>query len=325
MKLMSDIISDANILVTGGAGLIGSHVIELLIRHGAKIRTVTHEHPIPKEFGKVKIIKGDLIKWETCQDAVRDIDYVIHTAAFVGGVGRYKTHPALMFTPNILINTQLLEAARLADVKRYVYTSSVAVYGDTNKLLEEEKCWIKSPEPTSASYGWMKRMGEFQAQMYQREYGMKIAIVRPTNAYGPRDNFDLESSHVVAALVRKAVERHNPYIVWGTGSEVRDFIHARDIAQGMMLALEKYTVADPVNLASGQSITISELVRLILRISGHTEANIKFDNARSGGPKKRYMSTRKAKEKMGFSAKISLEAGLKETIDWYKNKLAQAI
>jgi len=161
-------------------------------------------------------------------------------------------------------------------------------------------------------------MGELQAQAYFEEYGMKIAIVRPTNAYGPRDNFDLETSHVIPALIRKAVERWDPFVVWGTGESTRDFIHARDIARGMLLALERYAVADPVNLATGRSIKIKDLARLILKLSGYEDARVVFDEKYPTGQLVRRVSTAKAREKIGFVAQISHEEGLKETIDWYR-------
>jgi GDP-L-fucose synthase len=185
-------------------------------------------------------------------------------------------------------------------------------------LLSEDKAWDGLPDETNASYGWVKRMGELQCQAYMKEYGMKIAVVRPTNAYGPHDNFDLESSHVIPALVRKAVEKQDPFVVWGTGEASRDFIHARDISKGMMLALEKSDNADPLNLGTGREIKIKELVDLILKLSGYEKAKVVLDKTRPVGQQGRRVDTRKAREKIGFEAEVTLEKGLKETIDWYK-------
>lgn len=307
-----------NVLVTGGTGLIGSHLVELLLERGANIRTVAHSRHSPIEFKDVETVFGDLTKWDSCVEAVKGMDYVFHLAAFVGGVGRNVAHPAGMFTPNILMNTQMLEAARLEGIGRYLYTSSACIYPGDLDFFVEEKGWDGPPAQSNATYGWVKRVGELQARAYLEEYGMKIATVRPSNAYGPRDNFDLETSHVIPALIRKAVERHDPFVIWGTGESTRDFIHAKDIARGMLLALEKYPVADPINLATGRSIKIKDLAYLILKLSGHKNARVTFDQSRSTGQIERRVSTIKALDKIGFLAEISLEEGLKQTIDWYK-------
>jgi len=307
-----------NVLVTGGTGLIGSHLVELLLERGANIRTVAHSRRPPIEFRGVEMVYGDLTRRDSCVEAVKGMDYVFHLAAFVGGVGRNVAHPAGMFTPNILMNTQMLEAARLEGIERYLYTSSACIYPGDLDFFVEERGWDGPPAQSNATYGWVKRIGELQAQAYFEEYGMKIAIVRPSNAYGPRDNFDLETSHVIPGLIRKAVERHDPFVIWGTGESTRDFIHAKDIARGMLLALEKYPVADPINLATGRSIKIKDLTYLILKLSGQESARVLFDQSRPTGQIERRVSTIKALEKIGFLAEISLEEGLKQTIDWYR-------
>jgi len=306
------------VLVTGGTGLIGSHLIELLLERGANVRTVVHSRRPPIELKDVEMVQGNLARWDSCIEAVKGMEYVFHLAGFVGGLGRNVTHPAGMFTPNVLMNTQMLDAARLEGVDRYLYTSSACIYPGKLDFFVEDRGWDGPPERSNASYGWVKRMGELQARAYFEEYGMKIAIVRPTNAYGPRDNFDLETSHVIPALIHKAVERHDPFVIWGTGESTRDFIHAKDIARGMYLALEKYAVADPINLATGRSIRTKDLAHLILKLSGHKNARVTFDKNKPTGQVERRVSTTKAKEKIGFVAQISLERGLKETIDWYK-------
>jgi len=314
--------SERRVLVTGGSGLIGSHLIEELLAHSAHVRTVVHNRAPRRFLDRVECIRGDLTKFEDCAKAVEDAEYVFHLAAFVGGVGRNRAHPAGMYTPNMLMQTNMLESARLKDVQRYLYTSSVCLYPGDISLMTEEKAWEGPPEATNASYGWVKRMGELQCQAYAEEYGSKIAIVRPTNAYGPYDNFDLEASHVIPALVRKAVERQDPYIIWGTGDVSRDFIHARDISKGMMLALEKYAVADPINLGTGRAIKIRDLAYLVLRLSGHENARVVFDKTRPLGQLGRRADTRKGMEKIGFEAKITLEEGLAETIGWYRMSIA---
>lgn len=310
------------VLVTGGSGLVGSHLIEELLVHGAQVCTVVHSRPLKRFSAEVMSVRGDLTRLEDCVKAVGDAECVFHLAAFVGGVGRNRAHPAGMYTPNMLMQTNMLEAARLEDVDYYLYTSSVCLYPGHISLMSEDRAWEGPPEATNASYGWVKRMGELQCQAYTEEYGMRIAIVRPTNAYGPYDNFDLETSHVIPALVRKAVERQDPYVVWGTGEVSRDFIHARDISRGMMLALEKSHVADPLNLGTGREIKIKDLAHLILVLSGHENAKTVFDIGQPLGQLGRRADTQKAKEKIGFEAQITLEEGLRETIDWYRKNVA---
>jgi len=305
------------VLVTGGSGLVGSNLIEVLLKEAADVRTVTRSRPLQLQAEGVEVLKGDLTRMEDCTRAVENVEYVFHLAGVVGGVGKNAAHPALMYTPNILMNTQMLEAAWRADVDRYLFTSSACIYPGNISYFEEERGWDAPPERTNASYGWVKRMGEFQAQAYAEEYGMKIAIVRPTNAYGPFDNFDLETSHVIPALIRKAAERQDPFVIWGNGESSRDFIHARDIARGMVMALERYPVPDPINLATGRSIKMKDLAHLILKISGYENARVVFDGTKPLGQLERRVSTAKAEEKIGFVAKIGLEEGLEETIEWY--------
>jgi len=307
------------VLVTGGSGLIGSHLIEALLKEGAEVRTVIHSRPLQLKAEGIEVLKGDLTHMEDCIRAVENVEYVLHLAGVVGGVGMNSAHPALMYTPNILMNTHMLEAARQANVDRYLFTSSACIYPANISYFEEARGWDAPPERTNASYGWVKRMGEFQAQAYVEEYGMKIAIVRPTNAYGPHDNFDLETSHVIPALIRKAVERQDPFVIWASGEASRDFIYARDIARGMAMALERYPVPDPINLATGRSIKIKDLAYLILKISGYENARVIFDRTKPLGQLERTVSIAKAKEKIGFVAKIGLEEGLNETIEWYRS------
>jgi GDP-L-fucose synthase len=313
-----------NVLVTGGTGLIGSHLVEMLIDKGAHLRTIVHSRPPtqifpPRHLNKIEFIKGDLTRWESCKRAVKDMNAVFHLAAFVGGVGRNVAHPAGMYTPNMLMQTQMIEAARIQDVDRYLYTSSACIYPAKCKIpISEEEAWKGPPEPTNATYGWVKRMGELQAQAYANEYGMKIAVVRPFNAYGPRDNFDPETSHVTPGLIRKAIEKQNPFRVWGSGEPSRDFVYATDIARGMLLALEKYVVADPLNIATGREIKIKDLANLILKLADHKPPKIIFEKGKPLGQPRRRGSVAKAKKTIGFEAKVSLEEGLKRTIDWYR-------
>lgn len=318
---------DKNILVTGSTGMIGSHLVEALIEEGANVRVITHMRSgenLPKSR-KINILKADLTKFEDCKRAVKNIDYVFQLAAIVGGVAFNVAHRGTLFTKNILIQTNVLEASRQEDVKRYLFTSSACVYPAVCKIpISEDECVVgvfdRPPERTNDAYGWAKRMGELQAQYYKEEYGMKIAIVRPFNVYGPRDNFDPETSHVIPGLIKKAVERQKPFRIWGTGEPSRDFVFVTDTVRGMMLALEKYPVADPVNLASGRDIKIKDLAKMILKISGYKNPKIVFERSKPLGQLVRRGSTKKSKNILKFETKVSLEEGLKRTIDWYRNK-----
>jgi GDP-L-fucose synthase len=318
---------DKDVLVTGSTGMIGSHLVEALIDKGANVRVISHLRNIkilPKSK-KLKILKADLTKFEDCKKAVKDMDYVFQLAAVVGGVGFNVSHRGTLFTKNILIQTNILEASRQEGIKKYLFTSSACVYPGVCKIpISEEECVVgvfdRPPERTNDAYGWAKRMGELQAQYYKEEYGMKIAIVRPFNVYGPRDNFNLETTHVIPALIRKAVERQKPYKIWGTGEPSRDFVFVTDTVNGMMLALEKYVIADPINLASGIDIKIKDLASIILKISGYENPQIVFEKSKPLGQLVRRGSIEKVKKVLGFETKVSLKEGLRRTIDWYRKK-----
>jgi GDP-L-fucose synthase len=305
---------DRKVLVTGGTGLVGHFLVDILIAEEAKVRVAVNKKPAPKN---VEAVHGDLTKMESCIEAVKGIDFVFHLAQVTGGVAKNQAHPAEMFTPNLLMNTQMLEAARLENVERYLFPSSICIYSDMD-IFTEERGWDARPHVTNEAYGWAKRMGELQAQLYHKDYGMKIAIVRPTNTYGPYDNFDIETSHVIPAIIRKAAEKQDPLTLWGNSEVTRDFIYSKDVASGHLLALERYPVADPLNLATGRSVSIRELAAMILELSEHHPSKIVFDKSKPVGQFKRAVANQKALDKIGFRAKVTLEEGLEETIRWYK-------
>ena len=307
----------ARVLVTGGTGLIGSHFVEELLRRGSHVRIVAHCRPSP--FGnEVEIVAGDLRDSATCLQATTGVDFVIHAAGESGGSKRIVVDPIPMFTDSLLINTNLLEAARLSGVKRYLFVSNSSVYARSDDTLLEDCAWGENARGVPENEaGVVKRTGETQCRLYAKHTNLRIGIIRGGNAYGPRDNFDLERSHVVPALVRKAVERQDPYVVWGAGETVRDFIHARDIAQGGLAILEKYCVCDPVNVATGRAVSIRELVQLVVDLSGHAPKAICFDEAApSASPAKRLDTTKM--QSLGIRPQFLLEDGLQDTIQWYR-------
>ena len=316
--------SDKNILVTGGTGMIGSHLVELLLEKNANVRIVAHEREIPPELEDkgLDVVSGDLTEKKFVEESVKGMDYVFHLAAYTGGLGRTSTHPASTLTPNLIMDGNVLECAKNEGIERFLYASCTCVYPNDEKTLEEEDAWKGNPPEIHASYSWSKRMGERQAIAYHKEYGMNIAIVRPSNSYGPRDSDDLETAHALGSLIMKAINKMDPFVIWGDGNPIREYIYAQDAAKGMLLAMENYCVGDPINLASGEFVSISELARKILKIT-NMSPKIKFDKEKPSGQKRRVLSNKKAKEKIGFVAETSLDTGIEETIKWYKQKLGK--
>lgn len=319
---------EKKVLLTGGAGFIGSHVAEMLIRKGCDLKVADNlENSSPDNLhsciDRIEFINTDLTILENCENISKDVNIVLNLAAKVGGIEFNRLHQGTMFTSNVLIQTNMLEAARKNDVERYLCVSSACVYPRYCTIPTPESEGFKDvPEPTNLGYGWAKRMAEVQAQCYAEEFGMKIAIVRPYNAYGPRDHFDPEKSHVIAALIKRVFDGENPLTVWGNGEQTRAFIYVEDLARGMIIATEKYTKADPINLGTDEEIKIKDLVKLILDLSGKKpKPSVFFDTDKPAGQPRRNSDNAKAKELIGFEAEIPLREGLKRTIEWYKRMI----
>lgn len=305
-----------NVLVTGGTGLIGRPLVELLLQAGANVRVVSMDDPSRCPAG-AEFIRANLVHWEACQRAVRDMDYVFHLVGTKGSVGIGRKRAASFFVPHLLFNTHMMEAARQAKVERFLFTSSIAVYPPARLFIEDD-AWQGSPHPTDRFAAWAKRMGELQAEAYKLEYGWdRIAIVRPANVYGPFDNFDPTTAMVIPALISRTVGGENPLIVWGDGSAVRDFIYSGDCAEGMMLALEKAANCIPVNLGSGTACSIKEVVGTIVACLD-SPPQVKWDTNRPSGEDLRLMDTTRAKATLGFVARTPLAEGLRKTMEWYK-------
>ena len=311
------------VLVTGGAGFIGSHVAEMLLEKQAMVAVIDNLSNgdlknLSNVRSQINFIQGDLTDFGVCLKKSRNQEIVIHTAARVGGIGYNKDHPGTMFRDNILINTNMLEAARQNRVERYQVVSSACVYPRFCTIPTPETEGFKDvPEPTNQGYGWAKRMAEVQAHAYAQEFGMKIGIVRPYNAYGPRDHFDPEIAHVIPALIQRIYAGENPLTVWGDGEQSRAFFYVADFARGLIEAIEKYPVADPINLGTDEEVKIKDLAQLIVKLSGK-DIKILFDTSKPVGQPRRNSDTTKAKEKLGFEAKVKLEEGLAKTIRWYE-------
>jgi GDP-L-fucose synthase len=305
--------SDKQILVTGGAGFLGSFIIEEL---------VTEKGVNPEKIRVPRSKDYDLRKWANCQKAVKDIDVIIHLAAKVGGIGFNQKNPAALFYDNAIMGIQLMEAARQAGVKKFVALGTVCAYPKfTSVPFKEEDIWSGYPEETNAPYGIAKKAMLVQAQAYRVQYGFNAVYLLPVNLYGPKDNFNPASSHVIPALIKKIADAKQngvaEVIVWGTGNASREFLYVKDAAEGIILATEKYDAPEPVNLGSGREITIKQLVTLIANLIGY-KGNIVWDTSKPDGQPRRCLDTSKA-SKFGFSARTSFVDGLKETINWYVN------
>ncbi len=302
--------------------MIGSHLIELLLNEGAKIRTIIHKRQLPVEINEndIEVMRGDLVEKEFSEKVVKDVDYIFHLAAYTGGLGRTSIEPATTLTPNLIMDGNILNSAKNEKVEKFLYASCSCVYPNIEKDLNEEDAWTGNPPSVHASYSWSKRMGELQAISHQKEFGMNIAIVRPSNSYGPRDSVNPETAHALGALMSKAIKKMDPFVIWGDGTPIREYIYANDAARGMIIAMEKYCNADPINLASGEFHSIENLAKKIINIVGYNP-KIVFDKTKPSGQKRRVLSNIKAEKEFGFKSETLLEEGLAKTLNWYQKKL----
>ncbi len=323
-----DFWQNKKVLVTGGAGFIGSHLVEELVKRGSGVRVADYLNSnssknLKKVKSKIDFIEKDLRDLKNCLAVSKDQEIVLNLAAKVGGIEFNRKHPGTSLRDNIIIGFNMLEAARLNEVERFLVVSSACVYPRYCTIpTPEEEGFKDTPEPTNAGYGWAKRMLEVQAQAYSQEFGIKVAIIRPYNTYGPRDCFDFERSHVIPALIKRIFDGEDPLNVWGDGEQSRAFLHVEDLVKGMLKAIERYPVCEPLNLGTAEEIKIKDLVKLIVRLSGKNP-KILFDTSKPSGQPRRNCATVKAKEKIGFEAKINIEEGIKRTIEWYKDEFTK--
>ena len=301
------------ILVTGGSGFLGSVIVDKLI----------HERNVEKQNIRIpRSIDSDLRKWETCEKAVKDVDIVIHLAAKVGGIGFNQKYPGELFYDNAIMGIQLMEAARRVGVSKFVCIGTVCSYPKHSPVpFVEENIWDGYPEETNAPYGLAKKMLLVQSESYRKQYGFNSIYLIPVNLFGPGDNFHPDHSHVIPALIRKFIEAEkrgeDTITVWGTGSASREFLYVGDAAEAILLAAEFYNEKDPINIGTGNEITIRELVNLLTRIF-EFEGNIKWDSSKPDGQPRRSLNVEKAYQKFNFRSTVSLEQGLLKTIEWYK-------
>jgi GDP-L-fucose synthase len=308
-------LQDKRIIVTGGAGFLGSYVVEKLKRHGCKDIFV----PRSREY--------DLVDNEAVKKLYRDAraDIVIHLAAVVGGIGANRENPGSFFYKNLMMGTQLMEQARLFNVEKFVAVGTICAYPKFTPVpFKEEDLWNGYPEETNAPYGLAKKMMLVQSQAYREQYGFNSIYLLPVNLYGPKDNFDPRSSHVIPALIKKCVDAidkgEDEIVVWGTGKATREFLYVEDAAEAIALATERYNKSEPVNIGAGFEISIKDLVEIVAKLTGF-KGNVIWDTTKPDGQPRRCLDTVRAEREFGFKAKTELEGGLLRTIEWYKGSI----
>jgi len=307
-----DFWSNKKILVTGGAGFLGRFVVEKLIEKGVNKDNIE----IPRSR------TCDLRERENCKKVVKGKDIVIHLAAVVGGIEANRKNPAKFFYDNAIMGIQLIHESWQAGVEKFVAVGTVCAYPKYTPVpFKEEDLWNGYPEETNAPYGLAKKMLLVQCNAYRQQYGFNGIFLLPVNIYGPGDNFDLESSHVIPALIRKFIDAvqngKNEVVLWGTGEASREFLYVEDAAEAIVLATERYNKPEPINIGAGFEIKIKDLATLIAKLTGF-KGKIVWDTSKPDGQPKRCLDVSKAEREFGFKAKTSFEEGLKKTIDWFK-------
>lgn len=302
--------SGKNIAVTGGTGLIGRQVVDLLANAGACVRCISLDKIQLRD--DIEMVFGDLTHLNFCLEVTQDMDYVCHLAGIKGSIEVTKSMPASHFVPALMFNTNVLEASRRNKVRGLVYTSSIGAYSSAEVFKEEENADLA---PMDFYAGWAKRMAEMQIETYRIQYGLdNFSIVRPCNVYGPGDTFDPESAMVIPSLMYRIYHGENPLRPWGDGSAIRDFAYSRDVAEGVILALYHGTRSTFVNLGSGVGVTVRELVETLQRF---IKFEFEFDTSKPSGFPKRVMDISRAREWIDYHPTTSLEEGLRETWNWF--------
>src|SRR6266404_905625 len=307
-----------NILVTGGSGFLGTHLVNKIKGLGAIVYAPSHD-----DFDLVH--ENEI---EEMYSSYPDVDVVIHAAARVGGISANEEHPGSFFYDNLMMGVQLLHHAYQRRIPKFVALGTVCAYPKYTPVpFKEDDLWNGYPEETNAPYGLAKKMMLVQSQGYRQEYDYNSIFLLPVNQYGPGDNFDLETSHVIPALIRKCVEAKesgSDHIdAWGDGSPTREFLYVEDTVEGILLAAEKYDKSDPVNLGSSYEISIKDLTEMIVKETGFS-GQIHWDTSKPNGQPRRKLDTSRAKREFGFESKTTFQDGLRETIKWYKENKAHA-
>jgi len=305
------------ILITGGSGFIGRHFVKTLLKAAGEIRIALHNQPSPFAHDLVEIVYADLTVAEDCIKICTGMDYVIHAAGSVGNAGNVNSNLVAPMVENIVMSIKLLEAASVHCEKFLIFSSGTAGYPSYDRPVREEDMWTAPPAPVYFGYGWMRRYFELFGEYVSRVSPLEVMLCRPTAIYGRHDN----SGHVIPSLISRALSGENPFVVWGSGDEQRDFLHVSDFVNGCLLLLQKGVSSDPVNIGYGKPTTISEVAKIIMRAVGRLETDIVFDNTKPTTIPVRAVDCTKAKKVLGFIPELSLEAGLNDTVEWYKNQM----
>ena len=313
--------SGKRVLVTGGSGFVGTHFVEALLETGAAIRVPIHHRPMIVEDPRIEQVPADLTQLADCLRACDGIDYVVHAAGAVAAAGVTASNPMSAIATNLVLTTRMMEAAWSAGVQRFLVFGSSTGYPATEHPVREDEMWSGPTHPSYFGYGWMRRYLERLGEFVASKSPMGIALVRPTAVYGRWDDFDPRTSHVIPALIRRAVAGEDPFEVWGTGNEVRDFLHVTDLVRGSLLMLANHAVCDPINIGYGRTTRIRDVVDIILKAAGHDRARVVFDASKPTAIPVRTVDTSKARSLLGFEPTITLEDGLTDTVRWYKERL----
>jgi GDP-L-fucose synthase len=319
---VNNFFNNKNVLVTGGSGFVGTNLLLRLTQTNASLFTTINKSDLQIDFkNNISIIKADLTNKSDCEIALKDIDYVFMCAANTSGAAVMENTPLAHLTPNMIMNLNMLESAYLNKVEKFLFVSSNTVYPVTDYPVSEN-------DVTNEFFykyfivAWMKRFTEICCEMYSKKIKkpMKVIVVRPANIFGPFDDFEWETSHVIPSLVRKIVEKHNPIDVWGDGNDLKEFIYIDDFIEGMLLAFEKLDGYDPINISLNNPVTIRYILDSLIKITKFNDSSLEFDETKPTMIKKRLIDNKKIIE-LGFKPKFSIYEGLEKTVNWYKNKI----
>lgn len=318
---MTELFAGKTVLVAGGTGFVGVNVIDRLLASNARVRATIHVSPPVLVDPRIEYVEADLTLAHDCAAAMRGVEYVFMCAANTSGAAVMATTPLVHVTPNVVMNTLMLDAAYSAGVKKFLWLSSNTVYPAVEYPVKEHEM---KPGDVFEKYfcvAWMKQFTEILCRMYAEKIPqpMKVVVVRPANIYGPYDDFDPATSHVLPALMKKVVDRMNPLEVWGDGNDVKDFIYIDDLVNGLFLSMEKIDSFDPINIGSGKETTVRQALSIMLECDGYDNANIVYNTSRPTMIPKRMLDVSKAEKVLGFKATTTMEEGIRKTMAWYRN------
>ena len=309
------------VLVAGATGLIGSNLVKRLLDEGASVRATVYKRKPVISDPRIEYVQCDLRLAEDCARAVAGMQHVHLCAATTSGAAAIASTPMIHVTPNVLINSQMLEAAYIADVEKFIWLGSTVAYPMSDKPMREDQLMTGEPFEKYFFAGWAKRFMEVLCQMYGERLAKKMTtiVLRPTNVYGPNDDFEFATSHVIPALIRKVIERWDPIEVWGDGSEVRDAIYVDDMVEAMVLAASRLESYSAINVGLGKGYSVREILKLVLEADGYADAKVIYDPTKPTMIPIRLIETGKAKSEIGFKAKVDLPEGVRKTIEWYRS------